>query len=144
MIIHDEPTIVGIIRDRQRAMRRAMDRRGILMKVIAADSGIKYDTLLTYFPADGAKTPAQIPASAFFALCGAIPDDILSLLLPDGRLIVRVPEAIDHDEIAAWAGTYAATKLAANRADSECQEQIGPTEKKALDSIVVAFPGKAA
>jgi hypothetical protein len=137
-------SIVNLVRDRQLVMRREMDRRGISMKAVSFDSGIPYSTLLSYFPGEKDAVPAQLSASAQFALCGAIPDDILSLLLPDGRLIVRVPEAIDHDEIAAWAETFAAAKLAAHRADSECQEQIGPTEKKALDSIVVAFPGKAA
>jgi hypothetical protein len=140
----DESKIVDIIRDRQRAMRREIDRRQILMKVVAADSGLSYSTLLTYFPAHKDVTPVQIPGSAIFALTGHLPADILSLLLPAGHLIVRIPEAIDHDEIAAWAEEYNARKLAAHRADSECQEQIGPTERRELDSIVVAFPGKAA
>lgn len=143
-IMSDNSNIVAVLKARQLTMRRELDRRGVSMKAVGFDSGIPYSTLLSYFPGEKDAVPALMPVSAQYALCGAIPDDILSLLLPDGRLIVRIPEAIDHDEIAAWAETYAARKLAAHRADSECQEQIGPTEKQALDSIVVAFPGKAA
>ncbi len=140
----DNSSIVNVVRGRQLVMRREMDRRGISMKAVSFDSGIPYSTLLSYFPGEKDATPALMPVSAQYCLCGAVPDDILSLLLPDGRLIVRIPEAIDHDEIAAWAEEYNARKLAAHRADSECQEQIGPTERRELDSIVVAFPGKAA
>jgi hypothetical protein len=144
-IMADNNNIVRVLKSRQCQMRREMDRRGLSLKGISFDSGIGYSTLLSYFPSQDAKAePALMPVSAQYMLCGAVPDDILSLLLPDGRLIVRVPEQINHDEIAAWAEEYNARKLAAHRADSECQEQIGPNEKLALDSIVVAFPGKAA
>ena len=57
-----ESRIVDIIRERQKAMRREMDRRGIAMKAVSMDSGIGYDALLTYFPADALK----VPTSALF------------------------------------------------------------------------------
>ena len=113
-------------------MRREMDRRFILIKVVAQDSGIPYDTLLTYFPADATKTPVQIPGSAIFALCGAIPDDILSLLLPDGRLIVQVAEGVDHNQVATAMVDYLADKQQAHHPDSECGPAIGPTEDNVL------------
>jgi hypothetical protein len=87
--MHDESEIVGVIRQRQAAMRREMDRRQIAMKVVSQDSGISYSTLLTYFPADPLKQPVQIPGSAIFALTGHLPADILSLLLPTGHVIVK-------------------------------------------------------
>jgi hypothetical protein len=135
-----------IIRQRQLAIRREMDRRGLLLKIVAQDSGIPYPTLATYFPADPHAEPAQIPGGAIYALADskALPADLLSDLMPEGWAIVRVPEGIDHDAIAEWAEAYQARKLAAHRADSECAEQIGPTEHTELNAIVVAFPVKAA
>src|SRR5690348_16491897 len=53
-----------IIRDRQRAIRRELDRRQIPLKVLAYDSGIKYDTLISYFPGGEGRHPAELPSSA--------------------------------------------------------------------------------
>ena len=132
-----------IIRERQLAIARELKRRGIALKVLAYDSGIKYDTLCSYFPG-GERQPAEMPCSAAFALCGVLPDDLLNLLCPDNYALVRVPSGIDHDDICEWAEMFTAKKLAAHRADSEHEERIGPNEKAELDAVVVAFPGKAA
>lgn len=130
--MHDESRIVGIIRERQLAMRREMDRRGIAMKVVSQDSGIPYATLLTYFPADALKQPAQIPGSAIFALTGNLAPDILSLLLPVGHVIVKAPEAINHDEIAEAMADYLNEKQHAHRPESEAGRDIGPNEDNVL------------
>lgn len=126
---------VRIIRERQRAIRREIGRRGIAMKQIEFDSGIAHKTLLSYFPADSAVEPAQIPGGAIFALCAgrALPIDLLSLLLPDGFQIVEVPEAIDHDELSAMCADLIATKNAAHHPDSEAGREIGPGEAAKLD-----------
>ena len=129
MIMRDENTIV---RERQLAVRREMDRRGIALKVIALDAGMSYSTLLSYFPGERDKTPATISGAAIFALCGVLPADLISLLLPDGFQIVRAPEAIDHDELADLASDYLATKNAAHHPDSENGRDIGPNENVAL------------
>jgi hypothetical protein len=137
-----ESSIVDVIRDRQAAMRREMDRRQIAMKVVSQDSGIAYATLLTYFPADSRAKPVQIPGSAIFALTGHLPPDILSLLLPTGHVIVRAPEEINHDEIADAMADYLATKNAAHHPESECGPAIGPGERDRLDAKVVMLPLK--
>lgn len=133
------PKILDQMRERQKAMFRiAQDpaRFGLTLKVISMDSGLGYDSLRNYASGD-----TIMPITALDALVGVIPNQLLSILLPDGFQIVRVSEEINHDEIAEWAEHYAATKLAAHRADSECQEQIGPSEKRDLDNAVVQFPG---
>lgn len=137
---------VAIIRARQTAIRKEMDRRGIALKAVAFDSGIEYPTLLTYFPAPGSRDPAQIPAGAIFALCDgeALPADILSLLVPNGWQIVRAPEQIDHDELCNHLVDYLATKQAAHHPDSECGPAIGPLEKSQLDSKVTHIRAIAA
>jgi hypothetical protein len=131
-IMHDESKIVGIIRERQAAMRREMDRRGIAMKVVSQDSGISYSTLLTYFPADQYKTPVQIPGSAIYALTGHLPPDILSLLLPTGHVIVKAPEEINHDEIADAMADYLAEKQHAHHPDSPDGREIAECEDNIL------------
>jgi hypothetical protein len=130
--MHDESKIVDIIRDRQRLMRKAIDKSGILMKVVADDSGLSYSTLLTYFPADKDKTPVQIPGSVIFALTGHLPANIMSLLLPAGHVIVRAPEEIDHDALSELMQDWVRTKEQAHHPDSEDGREIGPKEDNVL------------
>ncbi len=138
MIIPDASTI---IRQRQLAMRRELDRRGIALKAVSFDSGVPYATLLSYFPVEGSRDPAVMPVSALYCLVGALPQDILSLLLPDGHLIVRAPEEINHDEIGEAMSDWLAAKHAAHHPESEAGREIGPTEDRDLRakfSIVAA------
>jgi hypothetical protein len=134
-----------VLKGRQALMRRELDRRGISLKGVAYDSGIPYDTLISYFPAEGGEREAAVmSAASMFALCDAVPDDILSLLLPDGRLIVRVPEAVDHDEIAEACREYLAAKDHAHHPESPAQRDISPCEDAALRAKVVPLRGVAA
>lgn len=135
-----------IVRDRQLAIRREMDRRGISLKAVAFDSGIPYPTIISYFPGEKDRVPATIPGCAIYALCEgqALPPDLLSMLLPEGFQIVRVPEQIDHDEICEWAEGYIAAKTKAHRADSPMGPEIAPCEKAELDSKVTALPLRVA
>lgn len=130
--MHDESKIVEIIRYRQSEMRKEIDKRGLLMKVIAADSGIKYETLLTYFPAHKDKQPVQIPGSAIFALTGHLPPAILSMLLPTGHLIVQAPEEIDHDQVAEAMREYLAEKDHAHHPESPAGRDIADCEDNVL------------
>lgn len=122
-----------IVRQRQLAMRREIDRRGIALKAVSYDSGIPMPTLLSYFPG-GDREPSVMPATALFKLLAgnALPHDILSLVLPDGELIVRAPEEIDHDEIEGACRDYLATKGKAHHPESEAGREIGPTEAAEL------------
>lgn len=126
-----------IVRQRQLAIRREMDRRGISLKAIAFDSGLPYPTLLTYFPAGD--HAATISGSALFALCGVLPHDLISLLLPDGFQVVRVPEGVDHDTLADMASEYLAAKNAAHHPESEAGRDIGPGEESALNRKAVCL-----
>ncbi|MES2295240.1 MAG: hypothetical protein V4527_18230 [Pseudomonadota bacterium] len=132
--------VSSILKTRQSQMRREMDRRGLSMKGVSYDSGIPYSTLLSYFPDEkGKAVPALMPVSAQYALCDAVPDDILSLLLPDDRRIVRVPEGIDHDEIAEVVADYLLTKERAHHPDSEAGREIGPKEDETLRGKVAVL-----
>lgn len=130
---------VVIVRERQLGIRREIDRRGIALKIVAADSRIPYETLLTYFPQEGSREPAQIPGGAIYSLCEgeALPADLLSLLLPNGWQVVRVPEGIDHDKVAELGADYLTAKNASHHPESEAGRDIGPHEAAALTRKLV-------
>ena len=133
--------IVRIMRDRQCAMRREMDRRGIALKAVSFDSGIPYSTLLSYFPdAKANREPALMPVSAQYSLCSAIPQDILSLLLPEGHVIVKAPVELDHDQLAEAFHDYLHAKERAHHPESEAGREIGPNEDNILRLKVAAVP----
>lgn len=130
-----------IMRDRQRAIRRELDRRGISLKAVSFDSGISYSTLCSYFPGNERgeveKQPAEMPSGAVYRLCGHIPMDLLNLLLPDGFAIVQVPAGIDYDEISAGCRDFIDAKDKAHHPESEAGRDLGPTERADLDCKVV-------
>ncbi|WP_259384399.1 hypothetical protein [Bacillus thuringiensis] len=130
-----------IVRERQLAIRREMDRRGISLKAVSLDSGIPYQTVVSYFPGEKDKQPATLPGSALFLLAekGAMPLDLLSLVLPAGFQIVRAPEELDHDALCELAADYVAAKRRAHHPESEAGREIGPNEQADLTGKVVHF-----
>jgi hypothetical protein len=136
---HDDNILLRQKASQERVFRLAQRDHGLTLKAISLDSGLGYTTVQSY-----AKGEAVMSIASLFRLVGVIPNELLSLLLPEGQMIVSVPANIDLDDIAAWAEKFSAAKLAAHRADSECAEQIGPNERSELTGIVVAFPGSAA
>ena len=135
-----------IVRERQLAIRREMDRRGISLKAVSLDSGIPYQTIVSYFPGERDKVPATLSGSALFQLCQskALPLDLLSLVLPGGFQIVRAPEEIDHDALCDLAADYVATKHRAHHPESEAGRDIGPGEASVLSGKIVQLVGMAA
>lgn len=140
-IMQDEKTI--LLDKQQRVFRIACDpkRYGLTLKLIAMDSGLHYDSVRHYAAGETA-----LPLSAFVALMGVVPDELLSLLLPDGRAIVKVPDEIDHDTLADAVAEYLHDKNAAHHPESECGRDLGPNETTRLDAKVVHLPivGRAA
>lgn len=126
------PTGNEIVRERQLAIRRELDRRGISLKAVSFDSGVPYSTLLSYFPGERDREPATISGAAIYGLCAAIPADLISLLLPAGFIVVRVPEGVDHDEASASMVEYLAEKQRAHHPESEAGPAIGPGEDGVL------------
>lgn len=124
-----------IVRERQLVIRREMDRRGISLKAVSLDSGIAYPTVVSYFPGERDREPATIGGAAVYMLAEskALPLDLLSLLLPDGLAMVRVPEGVDHDALCEAAAEYVAQKNRAHHPDSEAGTAIGPKERAGLD-----------
>jgi hypothetical protein len=125
-----------IIRSRQLAIRRELDRRQIPLKVISYDSGIPYPTLLTYFPG-GERHPAELPASAIYSLSGVIPDELMNLLCKEGYALVQVPKDADFDAINQHCMDFSGEKAAAHHPESEAGRDIGPNEHARLSAKVV-------
>lgn len=123
-----------IVRDRQLAIRREMDRRGIHLKQVANDSRIPYPTIISYFPGEKDRQPATIPGSAIYALLEgkALPLDLMSLLLPAGMHFIHAPEEIDHDDLEAAARDYLAAKGAAHHPNSPAGREISACEDARL------------
>jgi len=131
-----------IVRERQRAIRREIDRRGIAIKAIQYDGGWENaSTVLSYFPADASREPAIMSVAALYRLFDALPADLLSMLLPEGFAIVQVPEGVDHDDLAARFREYLGLKDEAHHPESEAGRDIGPGEDKALRLKLVEARG---
>jgi hypothetical protein len=134
------PKIIEQMRDRQRRMFRiAMDpaRYGLTLKVIEADSGLDYDSLRNY-----AAGKTTMPATAIDSLTDVIPDELLSLLLPDGRAIFKIPQGIDHDDFARWCQEYLLTKQEAHHPNSPAGRDISACEEAKLSEKIVRLPIK--
>jgi hypothetical protein len=138
----------NIMRDRQRAIRRELDRRGISLKAVSFDSGIPYSTLCSYFPGNEngsvERKPCEMPVGAVYSLCGAIPDDLLNLLCPEGFAVVRVPSGIDYDEFSAGCREFIEAKDRAHHPESEAGRDIGPNEANDLGVKVIQLRGRVA
>lgn len=129
-------------REMQERIFRIAARQGLTLKAISLDSGIPYSTLRGYAGNHG--DTAEMPVSALCKLIGVIPDELLSLLLPAGRLIVQAPDDINHDEIADAMVSYLADKQKAHHPESECGPAIGPTENSQLTGkFAVVLGGRA-
>lgn len=114
----------------QERIFRIAQRNGLTLKAISLDSGIPYSTLRSYAGHNG--EPAEMPISALAKLVGVIPDELLSLLLPEGRAIVVVPEQIDHDQVAEAFHDYLTCKEQAHRPDSPGGREIVDCEDNVL------------
>lgn len=126
------------ISSRQKRVQQSVfleaNNRGLTIKVIHFDTGISQDTLRSW-----ARGEAVMSIAGLFGLVGVIPDDLLSMLLPDGRLIVRVPEGIDHDDYEERCRDFLASKGNAHHPNSPAGREIAPCEKDVLDRKVVAL-----
>lgn len=133
--------------DVQRLIREKLDDRGVNLKVVAAKAGIPYTSFCGYFPGnerDSTPKPSvELPVRALRKLCGALPNDLLNLLIPDGFAIVEVPAGIDYDDFSARCREFVDTKDRFHHPESEAGRDIGPREddklgEKAVQLRVVA------
>lgn len=93
----DDMILHRLLEEQCRVFRVACDplRYGLTLKAVSIDSGIPPSTLRTY-----AAGQAIMPVTALYRLCGVIPDEVLSLLLPGEHMIVLHRDDGDHDTLA--------------------------------------------
>lgn len=130
------------IKATQERIFRIATRQGLTLKAISLDAEIPYNTLRNYAGHNG--ETAEMPVSAIGKLVGVIPDELLSLLLPEGRVIVQAPREIDHDEIEDACRDYLETKGRAHHKDSPAGREISDCERAALGVKLATVNGKAA
>jgi hypothetical protein len=126
----------------QELIFRVAMRGGVTLKAISIDAGIPYNTVRSY--AGSGCATAEMPVSAVRKLAGVIPDELLSLLLPEGRCIVQVPEYIDHDELADHVREWLAIKDHAHHPDSPAGREISDCEDARLRDKIVHLALRAA
>jgi hypothetical protein len=129
--------IRSIIQKNQELVFRVAKGAGLTLKAISLDSGIPYNTLRTYAGNNG--PTAIMGIDALYELVGVIPDELLSLLLPEGRAVVAVPDDIDHDAFEQMCRDYLAEKGRAHRPDSPAGRELSGCEEDALAVKAVAL-----
>lgn len=126
----DEINISQITKDMQERMFRVALSRGLTFKAISLESGIPLSTLRTYSGTNGAT--AEMPVSALRKLLGVMPDDLLSMLLPETHALVRVPDGVNHDEFEEAARAYLVEKARSHHPDSPGGREISECEERSL------------
>jgi hypothetical protein len=124
---HEDNIVCRQKAGQERVFRLAQRDHGLTLKAISLDSGLGYTTVQSY-----AKGEAVMSIAGLFKLVGVIPDELLSLLLPDGRQIVQAPEEIDHDELCERMQDWLLAKAHAHHPESEAGREIGPNEDNLL------------
>ena len=122
--------------EQERIFRLAQRDYGLTLKAISLDSGIGYTTIQSY-----SRGEAVMSIASLFALIGVIPDELLSLLLPEGRAIVSVPENIDHDQLAEAMHDYLSTKTAVHHPESPAGREISDCEDEKLRAKFTVVAG---
>lgn len=123
----------------QERIFRIAIRNGLTLKAISLDAGIPYNTLRSY--AGSGCATAEMPVSALRKLIGVIPDELLSLLLPDGRQIVQAPEHIDHDALSDHLREWLADKDHAHHPESPAGREISDCEDARLRGKFASIAG---
>lgn len=132
-------TIAASVKRAQQTMFREAEKIGITHKVIHFDTGGDHGGLSLSAIGQYARGESAMGLPSLVKLIGVVPANLLSLLLPDGFQIVRVPEGIDHDKLAELASDYLTTKNAAHHPASEAGRDLGPGEQAALGAKAVCL-----
>jgi hypothetical protein len=133
-IMADKSGIAERLLVQQKAMFRLAAVKGFTQELIHIETELPTTSLSEW--ATG-KTKISMVGTLAIAEIPDFPLDLLSLLLPSGLAVVKVPEGINHDEIADAMVEYLAEKQRAHHPESECGPAIGPNECQKLSGKVV-------
>ncbi len=139
VLLHETNIVERQKKAQQRIFRLANRDHGLTLKAISLDTGIGYSTIQTW-----ANGSSVMSITSLFQLVGVIPNELLSLLLPSGHIIVEVPEGIDHDIIAPMIAGYLRDKDGAHHPDSPGGREISDCERTGLDEKFIQIVTMAA
>lgn len=128
--------ITQALKRQQITMFEQADKLGITAKVIHYDTGGDNGGISLSALGQYSRGESAMGLPVLLKLIGVVPDSLLSLLMPKGRVIVQAPEEIDHDDLAGVMVDYLAEKQKAHHPDSECGPAIGPKECNLLSRKV--------
>lgn len=119
----------SIMLERQKdAFRVGMRDTGLTLKQVADRMGRLPDrTVATW-----ASGQAEMPLHALSGFVRTFPDHATAMLFDDGVAVVRLPDGMAHDDLAAACLQYAASHAAARHPESEAGVDIGPGEEALL------------
>lgn len=140
VIVNRDCTIAAAFKRAQISVFEQAAERGITAKVIHYDTGGPGVGLSLSILGQYARGESAMGGPTLVRLIGIVPDDLLSMLLPDGHQIIKVPEGIDLDGLADSFAEFLATKNAFHHPESEAGRDLGPTEHATLTAKIVHLP----
>lgn len=125
----DKSGITDRLLVQQKTMFRQAAVKGFTQELIHAETKLPTTSL-----SDWANGKAKMSLVGMLALA-EVPDfplELLSLILPSGMALVRVPSGIDHDQLAESFHDYLQTKEKAHHPESPAGREISDCEDASL------------
>lgn len=124
----------------QKAMFRLAAKKGFSQELIHNETRIPTTSL-----SDWANGKAKMSLVGMLKIAD-VPDfplELLSLIMPAGMAIVRVPQGIDYDDVSQACRDFIDAKDRAHHPESEAGRDIGPGEHAELSGKVVRLRAAA-
>lgn len=143
---HTDRILSLTLATQRRIGRLAKRDYGLTLEAIAAESGIPYSTVRSYFSQQQNFRLSEIPITAFVKLCGVIPDQLMSQLLDpaDRHLVHNGDEDHDLDDLGDKADEVAREVRRARRPDSPGGTEIIALEEERIKRLARGLKVKAA
>lgn len=125
----DKSAITERLIVQQKALFRLAAKKGFTQELIHSDTGLPTTSLSEW--ATG-KAKMSLVGMLAIAQIEDFPCELLSLVMPDGMAVVRIPAGIDHDECERACRDFLTAKGEAHHPESEAGREIGPNEDQTL------------
>ena len=126
-IVAYDCAITQALLQRQKDMFRIAASKGHSQAALCALTGLSASVMGQY-----ARGETALSGPSILKLLNVLPESIVSMLLPDGALIVRTPDEMNHDDFEDCCREFVATKGAAHHVDSPGGREIAPCEDNVL------------
>lgn len=130
-----DPKIIARVKSAQETI---FEQCGRVRKDLAYRTSLHQNTVDKHATGDSVMSIAALHEYAKH-----IDTELLSMLLPDGLQIVRVPESVDHDELAAAMHDYLSAKTKAHCPSSPAGRELSECEQAALNGKAASLKAVA-